>query len=724
MDTTDDLTYLNYLGGDKSDTFLLQSTDEALGVQDPTLNGQTFFGELDDGARIWAVDSLPVLLNGSNRTDDHAGDEHFNPSGSKIILSELEQVEDCSESCIENAEGLSYPIEIPGDAFITSNGGLFLANEVLLQMNLPNEMNNDAVEEETQENSLEENNTTEIFLEQGDTVYQVESRNEIEPTIIEEEEEEEEEGAAGGGHFNTEVIQLLNTDGTIINIDKNLLISSNKHEVKKQEEQPVSIGQHIERITAYKCKRCGYLSETLIDITKHINSKVCEEECETVIEVGNSKTKVVLNVKDTKNNKQKLVLLCSECNQGYCTTAELKNHMIMEHELSSADNKTKNDKLNNAKEVNKESKKQYLSIIKNQQKASRKVKCSIKGCELRFALDEYRIRHEKCHVNSQKKQFKCPACDKTFSVWRICSLHMWKCHEIDVGLLSCVICSYKTLSPFKLWPHLLTHEDKRQYLCNECGKSFKQFTQLRNHQVFHLANTEDAPNWICQQRCNICGNIFSDTKSLKKHIQSVHNKFKPYVCNICGHKTARKAMLELHLRQHTGEKPYQCQLCPYRTGDHNSLRRHLMRHSGGKKYSCPYCNYQSIQTTAYKHHIILKHPGKEGIFRCTYCSFGTVNEHTYRTHIKEHERNIAGNENKEPGKKISALIEKCIQPETSTSSEEIVPNQVNQAKRSNKSSKLEEDDETQHGFLTSINNDNETVDTGGITIPAGLELQM
>lgn len=151
-----------------------------------------------------------------------------------------------------------------------------MANEVLLQMNLPNEMNNEAGEEETQENNLEENNTTEIFLEQGDTVYQVESRNGIEPGIIEEEEAEEEE-VVGGGNFNTEVIQLLNTDGTIINIDKNLLISTNKHEVKKQEEQAVSIGQYIERITAYKCKRCGYLSETLIDITKHINSKVCEE---------------------------------------------------------------------------------------------------------------------------------------------------------------------------------------------------------------------------------------------------------------------------------------------------------------------------------------------------------------------------------------------------------------------------------------------------------------
>lgn len=68
MDVTDDLTYLNYIS-DKSDTFLLQSTDQALGVQDPTLNGQTFFGELDEGARIWTIDSLPVLLNGSVKSN-------------------------------------------------------------------------------------------------------------------------------------------------------------------------------------------------------------------------------------------------------------------------------------------------------------------------------------------------------------------------------------------------------------------------------------------------------------------------------------------------------------------------------------------------------------------------------------------------------------------------------------------------------------------------------
>ena len=94
-----------------------------------------------------------------------------------------------------------------------------------------------------------------------------------------------------------------------------------------------------------------------------------------------------------------------------------------------------------------------------------------------------------------------------------------------------------------------------------------------NYLVFFFFRSRSA-------QCNICYKMYSDSKSLKKHKEEVHSKLRPFVCNICGHASARKSMLAMHQRQHTGQKPYECRLCNYKTADHNCLRKHIMRHTG------------------------------------------------------------------------------------------------------------------------------------------------
>lgn len=149
-------------------------------------------------------------------------------------------------------------------------------------------------------------------------------------------------------------------------------------------------------------------------------------------------------------------------------------------------------------------------------------------------------------------------------------------------MFTCKICNtYKSATMVKLLTHMRVHSDTREYECPECGKCFKQASQLRNHRVMHLdRKTSEVTRWYTSKKCDICGKTYANSKCLKNHIQAVHSKLRPYVCNICGHTSARKAMLEMHLRQHTGAKPFSCEICEYKTGDHNTLRRHIMQHTG------------------------------------------------------------------------------------------------------------------------------------------------
>lgn len=193
----------------------------------------------------------------------------------------------------------------------------------------------------------------------------------------------------------------------------------------------------------------------------------------------------------------------------------------------------------------------------------------------------------------------------------------------------------------KLLTHMRVHSESRDFECRDCGKSFKQASQLRNHRIMHLdRKAVEVPRWYTSKTCEMCGKTYADSKCLKNHMQAVHSKLRPYVCNVCGHSSARKAMLQMHLRQHTGDKPFNCDICDFKTGDHNSLRRHIMRHTGVRPYKCPHCSYSAIQSSSYKNHLKAKHPLLSGLFTCELCPFKTVKKESYVEHVGDHAKGL------------------------------------------------------------------------------------
>lgn len=382
---------------------------------------------------------------------------------------------------------------------------------------------------------------------------------------------------------------------------------------------------------------------------------------------------------------------------------------------------------------------------------TRKIKCSIPSCVSKFSSEKALQIHISCHSKNRNiKEFHCTQCDEKFVRWRLCSAHLWRVHKVDVDLLTCPVChTYKAATPLKLEIHMRTHGDLRPYRCKLCPKSFKQSAQLRNHctSVHMDKNTNDtSTRWYMEQQCSHCGKTYSNAKGLKRHIQAVHSKIKPYVCSVCGHSSACKAMLALHLRQHTGEKPHACTICDYRTGDHNTLRRHMMRHTGERPYKCPYCPYTAIQSNCYKVHLRNRHPGESGLFSCTICSFQTISQDTYVQHVADHQKGLIASKDdqttasngeeveyfpgnvaaahlvyrylgtflQEPGRKLppANITDSQTSADGTTQSITIqIPSQEDP-------SIVAEGDESSHSFFLKGTDDDVGIDTGGITIPA------
>lgn len=381
---------------------------------------------------------------------------------------------------------------------------------------------------------------------------------------------------------------------------------------------------------------------------------------------------------------------------------------------------------------------------------TRKIKCCFASCLSKFSNEKALQIHISCHSkNKAVKEFHCIHCEEKFLRWRLCSAHLWRIHKVDVDLLTCPVCqTYKAATPMKLEIHMRTHGDLRPFRCKLCPKSYKQAAQLRNHStsVHGDKNVKDAnPRWYMEQQCPHCGKTYSNAKGLKRHIQAVHSKLKPYVCSVCGHSSACKAMLALHLRQHTGEKPHACTQCDYRTGDHNSLRRHMMRHTGQRAYKCPYCSYSAIQSNSYKAHLRNRHPGESGFFSCSSCSYQTVSQDAYVQHVADHQKgliatkeaqSVSSNDEEveyfpgnvaaahlvyrylgtflqEPGRRLppASITDSQTSADGTTQSITIkIPSQEDPV--------VVEDDESSHSFFLKGTDDDICIDTGGITIPA------
>ena len=100
-------------------------------------------------------------------------------------------------------------------------------------------------------------------------------------------------------------------------------------------------------------------------------------------------------------------------------------------------------------------------------------------------------------------------------------------------------------------------------------------TNRRNNLKRHHATMHErlnAPHYCC-------GNMFVRKADLRIHNKEAHKE--GYVCTWdgCGKSFLRKALMDRHMKIHTGEKPFVCPICNYGTSHKSNLDRHAKIHT-------------------------------------------------------------------------------------------------------------------------------------------------
>ena len=141
------------------------------------------------------------------------------------------------------------------------------------------------------------------------------------------------------------------------------------------------------------------------------------------------------------------------------------------------------------------------------------------------------------------------------------------------------------------WMGNQQEEEKTEYDCERCGKTFNQEYLYDNH-VLTCGNKE--------LECHECGKRFKNKLGLLTHVRKTHVN---HDCPYCGKKCAHKSRLKDHLRVHTKERAHQCEKCNKYFARRHNVERHKLICTEGKPVHCGECGASYSQRSTVIQHL-------------------------------------------------------------------------------------------------------------------------
>uniref|UniRef100_A0A0A1X0E7 Zinc finger protein weckle n=1 Tax=Zeugodacus cucurbitae TaxID=28588 RepID=A0A0A1X0E7_ZEUCU len=212
---------------------------------------------------------------------------------------------------------------------------------------------------------------------------------------------------------------------------------------------------------------------------------------------------------------------------------------------------------------------------------SYKYECSI--CQKKYKNPTSYRKHimEKHNQEPDIPDFKCETCNKIYPTERQLQIHARTHLALEDKLdIPCPYCERKFTKVSVMRQHVQgIHENKKPYICDECGRSLKTLAALAEHKLVH---TNDTPF-----ECEVCQRAFKNKARLKVHLET-HND-SSYICTECGLKLNTRRTLKMHMLVHSDAKRYKCDFCPAAFKRTKALKNHLILHTGMRPYKCNFC---------------------------------------------------------------------------------------------------------------------------------------
>ena len=152
-------------------------------------------------------------------------------------------------------------------------------------------------------------------------------------------------------------------------------------------------------------------------------------------------------------------------------------------------------------------------------------------------------------------------------------------HQKITTTLICPHCAATFSRAGNLNAHIRYAHEKIRYDCHLCDESYTFKRPLK----LHIERVHEGKS--NSKKCPICKRL---VVNVKRHVDQVHEKITPHICDICSAKFPQKHKLEMHVRTvHQGERPYECQFCDSKYTTKQNLDNHIQKAHGEKRAKIP-----------------------------------------------------------------------------------------------------------------------------------------